>query len=77
MVSGKSREFLFGTQDSAGDIAQFVFDTWPEGGFSQMLCDSQGRHVVTTCLHCHHIVDCGVAMCVCVERCCCRALSLR
>ena len=31
MVSGKSREFLFGTHDSAGDIAQFVFDTWPEG----------------------------------------------
>ncbi|XP_037083687.1 ubiquitin-like protein 3 [Pollicipes pollicipes] len=30
MVSGKSREFLFGTYHSAGDIAQFVFDTWPE-----------------------------------------------
>jgi len=30
MVSGKSREFIFSAFDSAGDIAQSVFDDWPE-----------------------------------------------
>ena len=40
MVSGKSREFLFGAHDSAGDIAQFVFDTWPEGGNRALLARS-------------------------------------
>lgn len=31
LVSGKTKEFLFCPNDSAGDIAQFVFDNWPEG----------------------------------------------
>lgn len=31
LVSGKTKEFLFSPSDSAGDIAQIVFDSWPEG----------------------------------------------
>jgi hypothetical protein len=31
LVSGKTKEFLFSPSDSAGDIAQHVFDNWPEG----------------------------------------------
>ncbi|CAA9997667.1 unnamed protein product [Nesidiocoris tenuis] len=30
LVSGKTEEFLFSPNDSAGEIAQFVFDNWPE-----------------------------------------------
>ncbi|XP_037049289.1 ubiquitin-like protein 3 [Bradysia coprophila] len=30
LVSGKTKEFLFSPSDSAGDIAQTVFDRWPE-----------------------------------------------
>ncbi|XP_069954288.1 ubiquitin-like protein 3 [Cherax quadricarinatus] len=30
LVSGKTKEFLFSPSESAGDIAQFVFDNWPE-----------------------------------------------
>lgn len=30
-MSGKTKEFLFSPSDSAGDIAQTVFDNWPEG----------------------------------------------
>lgn len=33
LVSGKTKEFLFSPSDSAGDIAQTVFDNWPEGKF--------------------------------------------
>ena len=29
LVSGKPREYLFSPSESAGDIAQFVFDNWP------------------------------------------------
>lgn len=29
LVSGKTKEFLFSPNESAGDIAQFVFDNWP------------------------------------------------
>ena len=28
-MSGKTREYLFSPSESAGDIAQFVFDNWP------------------------------------------------
>lgn len=31
LVSGKTKEFLFSPSDSAGDIAQHVFDNWPDG----------------------------------------------
>lgn len=31
LVSGKTKEFLFSPSDSAGGIAQTVFDNWPEG----------------------------------------------
>lgn len=31
LVSGKTKEFLFSPSESAGDIAQHVFDNWPEG----------------------------------------------
>ncbi|XP_076034155.1 ubiquitin-like protein 3 isoform X2 [Oratosquilla oratoria] len=30
LVSGKTKEFLFSPSESAGDIAQYVFDNWPE-----------------------------------------------
>ncbi|KAL1506723.1 hypothetical protein ABEB36_006030 [Hypothenemus hampei] len=30
LVSGKTKEYLFSPSDSAGDIAQHVFDNWPE-----------------------------------------------
>jgi hypothetical protein len=30
-VSGKTKEFLFSPEDSAAEIAQFVFENWPEG----------------------------------------------
>lgn len=30
LVSGKTKEFLFSPSESAGDIAQFVFDNWPQ-----------------------------------------------
>jgi hypothetical protein len=30
LVSGRTREFLFSPNVSASDIAQFVFDNWPE-----------------------------------------------
>ena len=33
MVSGKTKDYLFKPSDSAGDIAQFIFDNWPEGKF--------------------------------------------
>jgi len=33
LVSGKTREFLFSPEDSAFEIAQYVFDNWPEGLF--------------------------------------------
>lgn len=29
LVSGKTKEYLFSPSESAGDIAQFVFDNWP------------------------------------------------
>lgn len=29
LVSGKTKDFLFRPSDSAGDIAQYVFDNWP------------------------------------------------
>jgi len=31
LVSGKTKDFLFKPNDSAGEIAQFVFDNWPVG----------------------------------------------
>ena len=31
LVSGKTKEFLFAPEDSAAEIAQFVFENWPEG----------------------------------------------
>jgi len=29
LVSGKTREYLFSPSESAGDIAQYVYDNWP------------------------------------------------
>lgn len=37
LVSGKTKEFLFSPSDSAGDIAQIVFDSWPEGKLDNYL----------------------------------------
>lgn len=31
LVSGKTKDFLFDPNDSAADIAQYVFDHWPQG----------------------------------------------
>ena len=41
LVSGKTKDYLFKPSDSAGDIAQFVFDKWPEGKEVQMQCCNQ------------------------------------
>ncbi|CAN7945277.1 unnamed protein product, partial [Ixodes hexagonus] len=30
LVSGKTKEFLFSPNDSAAEIAQHVFDNWPD-----------------------------------------------
>lgn len=41
LVSGKTKEFIFSPNDSAGDIAQAIFDNWPEGKdffFSTIVC---------------------------------------
>jgi len=37
LVSGKTREFLFSPEDSAFEIAQYVFDNWPEGLFLSVI----------------------------------------
>lgn len=34
-MSGKTKEFLFSPNESAGDIAQHVFDNWPEGKYDK------------------------------------------
>ena len=31
LVSGKTKDFQFHPSESAGDIAQYVFDSWPSG----------------------------------------------
>ena len=31
LVSGKTKDYLFRPSDSAGEIAQYVFDNWPIG----------------------------------------------
>ena len=31
LVSGKTKDFQFRPSESAGDIAQYVFDSWPSG----------------------------------------------
>lgn len=41
LVSGQSREYLFDASDSAGDIAQFVFDTWPEDWSSEAVSQAE------------------------------------
>jgi len=38
LVSGKTKEFLFSPNESAGDIAQHVFDNWPEGIYLTHAC---------------------------------------
>lgn len=56
LVSGKTKEFLFSPSDSAGDIAQTVFDQWPEGKFSH-------EQIHTNCVCCFvflSFIDCHV-----------------
>jgi Ubiquitin-2 like Rad60 SUMO-like len=36
LVSGKTKDFLFRPNESAGEIAQFVFDNWPVGKILQL-----------------------------------------
>ena len=33
LVSGKTKDFQFRPSESAGDIAQYVFDSWPSGEY--------------------------------------------
>lgn len=35
LVSGKTKEYLFSPNDSASDIAQYVFDNWPEAEWAE------------------------------------------
>lgn len=37
LVSGKTKDFLFSPNDSAADIAQYVFEHWPEGKSAYIL----------------------------------------
>ena len=46
MVSGKTKDYLFKPTDSAGDIAQFIFDNWPEG---EKFFKFNLRHVRISC----------------------------
>lgn len=46
MVSGKTKEFLFSPSDSAGDIAQTVFEQWPEGN-----CQLWNSFITGFCIH--------------------------
>ena len=40
MVSGKTKDYLFKPSDSAGDIAQYIFDNWPEGKNLTLFCQN-------------------------------------
>ncbi len=46
LVSGKTKDYLFKPTDSAGDIAQYVFDNWPEG---KMKCQSIALQCAAVC----------------------------
>lgn len=50
LVSGKTKEFLFSPSESAGDIAQHVFDNWPEGEVNM------GKSASCTTTDIHYIV---------------------
>ncbi|XP_071453129.1 ubiquitin-like protein 3 [Hetaerina americana] len=41
LVSGKTKEFLFSSSDSAGDIAQHVFDSWPEDWMEEAVAKAE------------------------------------
>ncbi|XP_055389502.1 ubiquitin-like protein 3 [Condylostylus longicornis] len=41
LVSGKTKEFLFSPSDSAGDIAQTVFENWPDDWESELVSKAE------------------------------------
>ena len=44
LVSGKTKEYLFSPSESAGDIAQFVFDNWPSEWEDDAVSDGHLRY---------------------------------
>lgn len=46
LVSGKTKEFIFSPNDSAGDIAQAIFDNWPEGNFYKYLINIKLNNII-------------------------------
>jgi len=54
LVSGKTKEFLFSPNDSAGDIAQHVFDSWPEGNvfipLDSFPCNGTSEYGLSVCI---------------------------
>lgn len=55
LVSGKTKEFLFSPSESAGDIAQHVFDNWPEGMVKTLTCYCYDRHTFQW-FHCFYVL---------------------
>ncbi len=48
LVSGKTKDFLFRPNESAGEIAQYVFDNWPVGkNLFTRICLLQGSILPT------------------------------
>ena len=46
LVSGKTKDFQFHPSESAGDIAQYVFDSWPSSEYkSSPAVDQSGRQM--------------------------------
>ena len=50
LVSGKTKEYLFSPSESAGDIAQFVFDNWPSEWEEEAVSSVRARTSTNTAL---------------------------
>ncbi|PNF15914.1 Ubiquitin-like protein 3 [Cryptotermes secundus] len=46
LVSGKTKEFLFRPSDSAGDIAQTVFEKWPEDWAEEAVAKAENLRLI-------------------------------
>jgi len=55
LVSGKTKEYLFSPSDSAGDIAQIVFDSWPDDWESEAVPKAETLRLIYQgrFLHCN------------------------
>lgn len=57
MVSGKSREFLFNPLTSAGEIAEHVFDNWPEEWSDDRVSKAEVLRLIYQGRFLHHNVN--------------------